>query len=197
MGPKYSPKKVQELAASYALGVLDEKELDEFERLLREGHKSCETDLQTFNEVVNWLGYNIPLASPPPGLKERLLSKIGEKDRAKRKLEEPHGFLYVRSEEGEWNEIAEGVSLKPLSYDSARQYVTALVRMNAKTRFPKHRYAEAEQCYVIDGDIEMGGQLFREGDYIRAGAGSIHEGIYSESGCVLLILSSQRNEILE
>lgn len=103
----------------------------------------------------------------------------------------------MRSNEGEWEEIAKGVSVRRLFVNPERHYATVLVRMDAGVSFPKHRHSETEECYVLPGDIQMGGQVFRAGDYIRVEAGSIHEGIYTESGCTLLILSSQRNEILQ
>jgi anti-sigma factor ChrR (cupin superfamily) len=197
MVTKYSQKKIQELASSYALGALEDKEPEVFKRLLKESPDSSEAELKAFEEVVELLGFSAPSVTPPSGLKDRLLSRIREKALAKHKFEVSQGFSYIRSQEGEWKDIAPGVSLKRLFYDPDRQYATTLVKMNAKTRFPSHRHMEAEECYVIEGAIEMGGQLFRKGDYIRAEAGSVHEGIYSESGCTLLILSSQRNEMLE
>ena len=197
MATKYSKKKIQELASSYALGALEAKETDEFKGLLGKDPSSSEKELKGFKEVVDLLGFSAPSVTPPSGLKDKLLRRIREKVLTKEKVKEREGFLYVRSQEGEWKDIAEGVSLKPLFYDPARQYATTLVKMSAKTHFPSHRHTEDEECYIIEGSIEMGGQLFRKGDYIRAEAGSVHEGIYSESGCTLLILSSQRNEILE
>ena len=197
MATKYSLKKIQELASSYALGALEDKEAEEFKGLLGEDPSSSEKELKGFKEVVELLGFSASSVTPPSGLRDRLLRRIREKALAKQKVKEREGFLYVRSQEGEWKDIAEGVSLKPLFYDPVRQYATTMVKMSAGTHFPSHRHIEAEECYVIEGAIEMGGQLFREGDYIRAEAGSIHEGIYSESGCTLLILSSQRNELLE
>ncbi len=197
MATKYSKKKIQELASSYALGALEAKETDEFKGLLGEDPSSSEKELKGFKEVVDLLAFSAPSVTPPSGLKDKLLQRIREKVLTKEKAKEKEGFLYVRSQEGEWKDIAEGVSLKRLFYDPVRQYATAMVKMSAGTRFPSHRHMEAEECYVIEGAIEMGGQLFRKGDYIRAEAGSIHKGIYSESGCTLLILSSQRNEVLE
>jgi quercetin dioxygenase-like cupin family protein len=193
MKRKHSEKKIQELASSYALGALGKRELEEFERLLEEGYQLCEAELRGFREVVSQIGYSTTPVSPSANLKERLLSRVKGEARAIHKA----GFLFVRSTEGEWKEIAKGVSLKRLFFDPGRQYATALVRMSAGTSFPRHRHTETEECYVLEGDIRMGDQVFRAGDYVRAEAGSIHEGIYSESGCMLLILSSQRNEILE
>lgn len=53
MKRKYSVKRLQELAAFYALWALDKKGLNEFERLLHEGCQLCETELQGFREVVS------------------------------------------------------------------------------------------------------------------------------------------------
>lgn len=188
--PKYTVRKLEELTASYALGALDKEESEEIERLLKEGCKTCETELKGFMGVVDHLGYSAPPVTPPPDLKGRLLARV-------RRAKSTSDFLFVRSNEGGWEEVSRGVSVKRLFTHPHRRYSTIVVRMGPGAHFPKHRHTEAEECYVLEGDIEMCGRVFRSGDYIRAEAGSIHEGVYSKSGCTLLILSSEMNEILE
>jgi quercetin dioxygenase-like cupin family protein len=190
-------KKIQELAASYALGALGKRETKEFEKLLKEGLEVSKTELEGFRGVVDMLAYGVSPIAPSPGLKNRLLSRVRRDAHLKDKPSRYPGFSIVRASEGEWKEIAKGVSLKLLFVDREKGYGTALVRMRPGVSFPKHRHAETEECYVLDGDIEMGGQSYKTGDYIRAEAGTIHESIYSKDGCTLLILSSQRNEIIE
>ncbi|MGH7799603.1 MAG: cupin domain-containing protein [Thermodesulfobacteriota bacterium] len=197
MKRKYSTKRIQELAASYALGAIGKRETQEFERLSKQGAQVFEADLQGFRQVTSMLGYGTSPITPPPSLKERLFNRVKGEAQPSHKLTQYSGFSIVRSNEGKWEEISKGVSLKRLFVDEERGYATALVRMLPGVAFPKHRHVETEECYVLEGDIHMGGQLFREGDYVRAEEGSIHEGIYSEQGCTLLILSSQSNEILE
>jgi quercetin dioxygenase-like cupin family protein len=193
----HNSKRVQELAASYALGALGKRETQEFERLLKEGLEVSKTELKGFRVVINMLGYGVSPITPSPSLKNRLLNRVRRDAHLKDKPSRYPGFSIVRASEGEWKEIAKGVSLKLLFVDKEKGYGTTLVRMRPGVSFPKHRHAETEECYVLDGDIETGGQTYKAGDYIRAEAGTIHEGIYSKDGCTLLILSSQRNEIIE
>jgi anti-sigma factor ChrR (cupin superfamily) len=72
-----------------------------------------------------------------------------------------------------------------------------LVRMPAGASYPRHRHAGAEQCYVLEGDLRFGGRVFRAGDYQCADADSIHDVQYTEAGCLLLIVSSLHDEIVE
>ncbi|HEY7534584.1 MAG TPA: cupin domain-containing protein [Thermodesulfobacteriota bacterium] len=193
----HSTKRIQELAASYSLGALGKRETKEFERLLKEDFVNCESALNSFRDVINMLGFSVTPITPSLNLKGRLFSLVRVESNLRDTNPQYHGFSVVRANEGEWKEIAKGVSLKRLFVDQERNYATALLRMSPGTSFPKHRHGDTEECYVIDGDIRMEGHLYKEGDYIRAEAGSIHEGIYSRNGCTLLILSSQRNEIIE
>jgi putative transcriptional regulator len=190
-------KRIQELAASYALGALGKRETQEFEKLLQEGLEGNKTELKGFRDVVNMLGFGVSPITPSPKLKDRLLSRVRGEASSKDKTTQYSGFSIVRTGEGEWEEIAKGVSVKRLFVDEERGYATAVVRMRPGVGFPKHWHADTEECYVLDGDIQMGGHSFKAGDYVRAEAGTIHEGIYSKNGCTLLILSSERNEVLE
>ena len=106
------------------------------------------------------------------------------------------GFLFVRSNEGDWAEVVKGVKVKDLYTDHERKYSTVLVQMDPGASFPEHRHVKTEECYIISGDLHMGGQVFYAGDYVRAEADSIHEGIYSENGCTLLVAASQENEMI-
>ncbi len=68
--------------------------------------------------------------------------------------------------------------------------------MDPGATFPDHVHTEAEECYVIEGDLHTGGKAFGKGDYIRAEAQSVHDSIYTEKGCLLLVQSSEENEML-
>lgn len=193
MGRKYTKDEIKDLAASYALGNLGAAEKKEFEELLRGRDGSIDKELKTFAEVVEYLLYDAGQKSEPEGLEERLFARI-RKEKRKEKTEE--GFLYVRSGEGEWVEIMKGVKVKNLYRDPEKNYATLLVRMDPGTTFPDHVHTDTEECYVIDGDLRMGGHVFGKGDYIRAEAHSTHENISTRNGCFLLIAASEENELL-
>ena len=92
----------------------------------------------------------------------------------------------------------EGISVKRLFSDPDRKTVTMLVRMAAGTSYPTHRHAGAEECYVLEGDLHVGEELvLNAGDYQRAGEDSIHLRQWTQDGCLLFILSSTEDELLE
>jgi anti-sigma factor ChrR (cupin superfamily) len=192
MPQKHTDEDIQELAASYALGILSDEEKAEFEAMLK-GDGPASAYLQYFNEIVGDMTYNTEPLAEPKGLEERLFAQIEEQSEDSNK---DSGFLYVRESQGEWAEVVAGVRVKQLYEDPNRKYSTVLVRMDPGATFPDHVHAEAEECYIIEGDIHMGGHKFGVGDYIRADAHSVHEAISSENGCLLLVMASQENQIL-
>lgn len=192
MSQKYTDEEIQDLAASYALGVLSDEEKAEFEALLKD-EGAAAVHLQYFKDIVNDLSYNTEPLKEPAGLEKRLFAQIEKKNRT---TEEESGFLYVRADEGKWVDVVKGVKIKQLYEDPERKYATVLVKMEAGATFPDHVHTEAEECYVIEGDLHTGGKAFGKGDYIRAEAHSVHDSIYTENGCLLLVQSSEENEML-
>lgn len=193
MTRKFTKDEIRDLAASYALGNLSDSEKKEFEELLRKRDGSIEKELKAFAEVVEYLLYNAGPLEEPEGLEKRLFARIKKE---KRKKNTDEGFLYVRKNEGEWVEIMNGVKIKNLYRNPERNYSTLLVRMEPGATFPDHVHTDTEECYIIEGDLSMGGQVFGKGDYIRADAHSTHESISTANGCFLLIAASEENEML-
>ena len=107
------------------------------------------------------------------------------------------GLSIVRSQEGDWEELAvPGVFVKQLDVDRERRMVTMLVRMEPGTSYPRHLHAGSEGCFVLEGELKVGGEILRAGDYQRAGTGSTHDIQSTETGCLLLITSSEDDELL-
>ena len=77
-----------------------------------------------------------------------------------------------------------------LFVDRAAQRVTMMVRMQPGASYPAHRHAEAEECFVLSGDLWTGSVRLHAGDYQRAEQGSRHPLQSTEGGCVLLLVSS-------
>ena len=63
------------------------------------------------------------------------------------------------------------------------------MKMAANTRIPAHAHLQDEESYVIEGSVELEGILCHAGDYHFAQAGSQHQAIYSQQGCLLLVKS--------
>lgn len=106
-------------------------------------------------------------------------------------------FYTLSGEGGEWQDTAiAGIQARVLRVDEQRDEVTMLVRMAAGTAYPSHRHGGDEQCYVLQGDLQVEELEMKAGDYQFAPAGSIHGVQRTRTGCTLLLVSSRRDEIL-
>jgi anti-sigma factor ChrR (cupin superfamily) len=105
--------------------------------------------------------------------------------------------VFVEATRDDWVEAgAPGVRVRPLFVDPIEKMVTMLVHMGPGSSYPPHHHSQAEECYVIAGDLQIGDRVLHAGDYQRAAAGSRHETQSTAAGCLLLIRSSREDEIL-
>ena len=71
----------------------------------------------------------------------------------------------------------------------------AITSVFGRSRYPSHRHAGVEEILLLEGDLHVHGVVMRAGDYCRAEPDSMHEVTFSESGCMLLLRTSQHDEI--
>jgi anti-sigma factor ChrR (cupin superfamily) len=200
-------EETQAWAALYSLGSLSGEEKAIYEQHLQEGCADCAQEIQSFQGVVEDLSLSATAVVPSGKARERLFASLGVQEKAAAPkesqsstrpkgilLREP-GLLIARSSEMPWEEAAPGIDRRVLSVDSERDYITTLVRVQPGTRYPSHRHAGVEELLVLEGDLHVHGIVMRAGDYCRAEPHSIHDVTYSESGCLLLLRTSQRDEI--
>lgn len=163
------------------------------ERMLTHIAAEAERETKSFNAVASQLSFNAEPMTPPASLRERLLQNLGPQ---KRHPSVSPPLTFVKSGEGQWQEIAPGVLAKVLYFDPVSRRATALVRMAPGSGYAPHRHAEAEELYVLEGGCFCGGQELVAGDYHRAEAGTEHHDTSSDDGCLLLVISSPQNEML-
>jgi len=212
-------------AGLYVLGSLAETEAKLFEAHAAECPE-CSAELEAMQRVVGDLARAVDPVPPPMGLRERILaaarSRIAPafpaapagatgaagaeagaaRDRVRQVWREwptssPDSSVVVKADGGEWHELgATGVRVKPLFVDPIDRMVTMLVRMDPGTHYPAHRHGGGEECYVIAGDLSVGERRLGAGDYQFSPDGSVHPIQATEGGCLLLIRSSQNDELL-
>ncbi|MDH4153723.1 MAG: cupin domain-containing protein [Nitrospira sp.] len=227
------PQELEEQAAAYVLGILTPEDRVVFEKRLCLSKNGLEATTQSFQAVVEQLGFGVPAIEPSAALRERVLAQVGREaaqeeqtfqsmvdhvafaaspvappaslrdrllDQVRYEAHPPRQTItpltFVRASEGEWIEMAPGVTAKVLYLDPVSRRATALVRMTPGSAYAPHRHAEPEERYVLEGGCFCGGQELVVGDYHRAEAGTEHHDTSSDTGCLLLIISSPQNEML-
>ena len=187
----HSLEEAQEMAALYALGALPEDEARDFEEHLGTACAVCAREVESFNAVVGDLAVGANPEVPGAHVRETIMRRLTAP------TWEERGIHYVRGGQLDWlPAAAPSVERKPLFSDAGRGYHTQIVRMQPGAKYPRHRHSEVEEIYLIEGDLNLSGVTMHAGDYCRADAGSIHDDIYTQRGCVFLVLSSEQDELL-
>jgi quercetin dioxygenase-like cupin family protein len=125
------------------------------------------------------------LATPPldashrDALRRRVLERVH--------ADSPPGTRTVRAASGEWQNVLPLVDVKVLHRDPRTGRQTALYRLQPGAELPAHRHTEAEECYVVEGEVNVGDLYLRAGDYHHAAAGSLHPALRSGPGALLLL----------
>jgi quercetin dioxygenase-like cupin family protein len=112
-------------------------------------------------------------------LRERILERA--RDRA------PDGTVTLRVADSGWTTLNDLVQIRVLRRDEARNDQTILIRMQPGAVIEAHPHTMEEECYVIEGEIEVGEHFVRQGDMHVARPGTAHQRILSRSGALLLV----------
>jgi quercetin dioxygenase-like cupin family protein len=189
---------LDELAALNALGALDGEDVAEFKKATERGDRDFAKLITAHERVADFISVSQnAFATPKPAVKERVMRRVRESLAKELSHEGPgeqtksaeKNFLNVFANEGEWlKHPVAGVEVKQLSLNQERGYATLLMRVAAGTRYPQHHHSGPEECYVLQGDVHVGGHVFGQGDFHHADAGSDHGELFTESGCTLLLV---------
>lgn len=102
----------------------------------------------------------------------------------------------VRGGDDGWRALKiPGVLVKLLRRDGETGESTALVRLEPGSRFPAHNHPAGEEVFVIEGDVLIGPDHLRAGDYLYTPPSGKHAAS-SQGGCVFLVTLPRPVEIL-
>ncbi len=187
MKPRVATDEERTNAALHALDALDPDEAAELEAHLKEGCATCANEREGFANVAAHLALSVQPVAPRAALRERLLAAA--RADAGRVRRSPYDF--VLASEGQWTETQPGVFCKDLAGSPSETSYVYLARLDPCVRVLTHEHDYIEHCYVVTGDFNVMGRSLRPGDYHFADRGSTHGGLFSETGCVLLIVESR------
>lgn len=107
----------------------------------------------------------------------------------------------VRSSEIEWKPLNEenvsGVYVKSLMFDEAAQRSpTILLKFEAGATYPLHDHPGGEEIFVLEGDIKLGKDELKAGDYLFTAVGNNHR-VSTKNGCVVFLKAPREVEIIK
>ncbi|HYE89804.1 MAG TPA: cupin domain-containing protein [Terriglobales bacterium] len=79
-----------------------------------------------------------------------------------------------------------GISVKVLRSDKASGESTTLIRVDAGAKIPPHDHPGGEEIFVLEGDLTVGGDRMKAGDYLYTPP-SMKHAASSDGGCVFLV----------
>jgi quercetin dioxygenase-like cupin family protein len=200
-----------ELAALYALSALGAAEMEEVERDFRD-RRAFWSEVRSLRDAAAGLAETGPRAKPKrdlwpeirAGLHPEPAAGAGQPATVPPQVWKrwrggpvpPSWVLTAGEAPFEPTDIA-GITVRRLFVDEEADRVTMLIRMEPGTAYPAHRHGGAEECYVVQGDLSIGDEVrMQAGDYQRMDRNSVHAVQSTRGGCLLLVTSSQHDELL-
>jgi anti-sigma factor ChrR (cupin superfamily) len=181
----------------YTLGVLAPEEAQAVaERLHADGTPSA-AELQVVERIVGLLGYSVPAASPPPGLKAKLLERIQAEAATEARTPLVRSAIAVASLT--WEPSAyPGVSFHWLRQDEVTGTCTAFVKVAPGGGYATHRHRGGEECLVLQGGFRDRRGEYHAGDFVYYEPGSIHYDFQALEGeeCILFVVAHGGLELL-
>ena len=168
----------------YALRTLPAEDLPALEEHLAGCH-GCQVELDQLRPIVDYFVDKASTGSPPDALRERLA----------RRLAAGIGHEIVlpttrEAREPDWEEVAPGISCKLLANDAERGRVSMLVRLAPGVDYPPHTHAGVEELHLLEGELWIDDQKLVPGDYNRAEPGTSDQRVWSETGCMCVLVTS-------
>jgi anti-sigma factor ChrR (cupin superfamily) len=154
---------------------------------------NTQSDAIEFDEMVAlaFASLTAGTAAPRPEVKERLLASLA------RPLV-PTGFSFRFGADADWlSHPVPGIRMKVLALNRAAGYATLLLDVAPGTRFPAHHHAGAEECYVVSGSLYTCDRRMTAGDFLHADARTDHGELWTEEGCLVLLVVPPEDDLPE
>ena len=180
-----SSTSTEERYSAWLAGLLTDGESAELQRDLAALPAAAAEELAALSDSAALIGMSsVPRREPPAALRDAIMSAAGIQPAAA-----PAKFTYLTSEEG-WNApLFPGARIKPL-FNNPKGHRAFLLELQPGAHLPEHPHEGYEECLILQGDLVNEGRRLGPGDYVRATPGTQHLDVYSESGCLCIIIMS-------
>lgn len=187
----------RDLVASYALSALDSTDTQLMAEHLPECLE-CQQEYYSLGPLTGaltaWRTQTLP---PPTPIWSRLAERIAKAPRKKPATPPPQVTWSGAQnwQEPEWEQAAPGITCKLLSTDKEGDRVSMLVRLEPGVSYPPHRHAGVEELYLLEGELWIEDRKLYPGDFNRAEPGTSDQRVYSETGCMCLLITSPSDQL--
>lgn len=169
------------LAAEYVLGTLDPEARASVASALA-GDGALRDLVEDWQQRLARIDDPSPGIAPPARLWDAIDAAVDREAGAS-----ANKMVLVRNGARRWRPLAPGIEWVMLCRDADRRQASALVRLAPGARMVAHDHPAAEECLLLEGDLQIGGESYRAGDFMMAPAGSRHPELVSEGGCIAYI----------
>ncbi len=182
-----------ELAPLYPLDLLDFEERLWVEAQIAECPDLAD-ELASYQAAVSAMPYTAPLVPMAADLKDQLFDRLGL-DPVAPSPPEPapplHPELFsIRADEMQWKpHRIEGIECAVLFVDPLSRMRTLMVKARGGIDYPVHQHRGIEEIYMLEGELEIEGNVYTAGDYIRSHPNSIHAP-FTVTNCMFLVRAS-------
>ncbi len=179
-------ERLEDLAALDAAGACTSSERADIRSRLASATPEEWVRFGKYYDVAALLVLALPSTVPPSAtVRRRLMARLGGEAG-----EEP-GVRTVTAAEGRW-EIGstESVRVKRLGGGLEEGRVVLLLELAPGAQFPSRSHAEAEELFVVEGEVLVGSRRLGPGDFQQAEPGTVHPALRSMQGCRLLFVVS-------
>jgi anti-sigma factor ChrR (cupin superfamily) len=159
----------------------------------------CQREYAAVSGLVDaltaWRIQQLPNATP---LWERLVERIAHipQKNARTPIAPALTSSVVQGwQEPQWKEVAPGITCKLLSSDDESDRVSMLVRLAPGISYPPHRHAGVEELYLLEGELWIEDRKLQPGDYNSAQPGTADQRVWSQTGCMCLLITSPLDEL--
>ena len=128
------------------------------------------------------------LLYPGASVQERLAARIAEQAGSE-VLPVPESAWVAP----EWEEVAPGIFCQLLANDTERHRVSMLVRLRPNVEYPPHTHAGIEELHLLEGELWIDERKLFPGDYNRAEAPTGDKRVWSETGCMCVLITSTQD----
>ena len=184
-----------EFAPLYALDLLDLEERLWVEAQILACPDLAE-ELATYQTAVGLLPYSAELVPMAADLKDRLFDRLELDSTPLVATPQPpipvdltpvDETFSIQAQDLQWkSHRTPGVQCAVLFVDPVQRMRSLVVKAAAGVVYPLHRHEQAEEIYMLEGELVLNGKTYFAGDYIRSNPGSSHAPETS-TGCMFLI----------